>query len=90
MHLLWEFNKKYLGQSDYDPTAASLGKSFYDAYLSISSIGNDIRPNATLSPRPLSPRDLLCSSFGKPSTSHSFVQGACFKTSYVLILKSGF
>jgi hypothetical protein len=45
MDLLREFNKKYLGQSDYDPTAASLGKSFYDAYLSLSPVGNDIRLN---------------------------------------------
>jgi hypothetical protein len=37
MDLLREFNKKYLGQSDYDPTAASLGKSFYDDYLSLSA-----------------------------------------------------
>jgi hypothetical protein len=81
MDLLWEFNKKYLGQSDYNPTAASLGKSFYDEYLSLSAIGNDIFPNATSSPQPPSPCDLLQSSFGKPSASHSFVQDACFKTS---------
>jgi hypothetical protein len=90
MDLLREFNKKYLSQSDLDPTIASLGKSFYDAYLSLSAIGNDIRPNATSLPRPPSPRDLLHSSFGKPSASHSFVQDACFETSYVLVLKSGF
>ena len=29
MHLLWEYNKKYLGFMDYDPSAAELGKSFY-------------------------------------------------------------
>jgi hypothetical protein len=90
MDLLWEFNKKYLSQLDYDPAAASLGKSFYDKYLSLSAISNDIHPNATSSPQPPSPRDLLHSSFGKPSASHSFVQDACFKTSYMLILKLGF
>ena len=71
MNLLREFNKKYLGQSDYDPTAASLGKSFYDDYLSLSAVGNDIR-STTTSPRPPPPRILLHSSFGKPSTNHSF------------------
>jgi hypothetical protein len=90
MDLLREFNKKYLSQSDYDPTTASLGKSFYDAYLSLSAVGNDICPNATSSPRPPLPRDLLHSSFGKPSASHSFVQDPCFKTSYVLVFKSVF
>jgi hypothetical protein len=89
MDLLREFNKKYLGQSDYDPTAASLGKSFYDKYLSLSAVGNDIRPT-TASPRPPSPRDLLRSSFGKTSANHSFVQEACFETSFVIVLKSGF
>ncbi len=88
MELLREFNKKYLGQSDYDPTAATLGKSFYDKYLSLSAVGNDIR-STTASPRPLSPRVLLRSSFGKPSANHSFVQDACFETSFGLVLKSG-
>jgi hypothetical protein len=90
MDLLREFNKKYLGQSEYDPTAASLGKSFYEDYLWLSAVGNDIRPNTTSSARPLSPHDLLRSSFCKPSASHSFVQDACFKTSYGLVLKLGF
>ena len=45
MDLLREFNKKYLGQSNYDPTAASLGKLFYDDYLLLSAVGNDIRAN---------------------------------------------
>jgi hypothetical protein len=89
MDLLQEFNKKYLGQSDYDPTAASLGKSFYNEYLLLSAVGNDIRFTTVLS-QPPSPCDLLRSSFGKPSASHSFVQDACFETSYMLILKSGF
>jgi hypothetical protein len=90
MDLLWEFNKKYLSQLDYDPTDASLGKSFYDKYLSLSAVSNDIHPKATSLARPPSPRDLLHSSFGKPSASHSFVQDACFEKSYVLVLKSGF
>jgi hypothetical protein len=90
MNLLWEFNKKYLGQLDYNPTATSLGKSFYDDYLSLSAVCNDIRTNATLSARPPLRGDLFRSSFGKLSTSHSFVQDTCFETSYVLVLKLGF
>jgi hypothetical protein len=90
MDLLWEFNKKYLEQSAYDPTTASLGESFYDAYLSLSPVGNDICHHTTSSPWPPTLRNLLRSSFGKPSTSHSFVIDACFETSYVLVLKSGF
>jgi hypothetical protein len=90
MDLLREFNKKYLGQLDYDPTTVSLGNSLYNAYLSLSAVGNDIRPNATLLPRPPSPCNPFRSSFGKPSASHSFVQNAWFETSYVLVLKLGF
>ena len=89
MDLLREYNKKYLVKSEYDPTAASLGKSFHDEYLSLSAVGNDIHPT-TASPRPPLPHGLLRSSFGKPSASHSFVQDACFETSYVLVLKLGF
>jgi hypothetical protein len=76
MDLLREFNKKYLGQSDYDPTAASLGKSFYDAYLLLYAVGNDIHTNTTSSTQPPLPCNLLRSSFGKPSASHSFIQDA--------------
>jgi hypothetical protein len=36
MHLLEEYNKKNLGCVDYNPSAASLGKSFYERYLSLS------------------------------------------------------
>jgi hypothetical protein len=89
MDLLREFNMKYLGQSEYDPTTASLSKSFYNEFLSLSAVGNDIRPTIASS-RPPSPRALLRSSFGKLSASHSFIQDACFETSYVLVLKSGF
>ena len=37
MELLREFNKKYLGHPDYDPKAASLGRTFYDNYLLLSA-----------------------------------------------------
>jgi hypothetical protein len=52
MHLLWEYNKTYLGYADYDPSAASLGKSFYERYLSLSAIGNDTRANDASSHTP--------------------------------------
>ena len=90
MRLLTEFNKKYLGHPDHDPTAASLGKSFYDRYLSLSTVGNDTRANDAPPQRPPAPRTLLRSSFGRPSANHSFNQEACFETTYVLVLKSGF
>ena len=90
MRLLTEFNKKYLGNPDHDPTVASLGKSFYDRYLSLSAVGNDTRANDAPPQRPPAPRTLLRSSFGRPSANHSFNQEACFETTYVLVLKSGF
>jgi len=64
MEFLWEFNKKYLGHPEYDSTASSLGKLFHNAYLALSSIGNDIHTNECT---------LLCLSFGQPSTNHSFL-----------------
>ena len=59
MGLLREFNKKYLGHPDYDPKAASLGKTFYDNYLSLSTVGIDIHTNDAHLPRPPSPWVLL-------------------------------
>jgi hypothetical protein len=90
MELLWEFNKKYLGHSDYDPKAAFLGKLLYDNYLSLSAISNDICTNDAPSPQPPLLCEILCLSFGRPSANHSFYQEARFKTTYVLIIKSGF
>jgi hypothetical protein len=43
MRLLREYNKKYLGYANYDPSTASLGESFYARYLSLSAVGNDTR-----------------------------------------------
>jgi hypothetical protein len=45
MRLLRDFNKKYLGHEDYDPNAASLGKSFFDNYISLAAISNDTTIN---------------------------------------------
>ena len=70
MHLLHEYNKKYLGYADYDPTAASLGKSFYDNYLLLTAIGNDISNKDSTSKTlvaPPSANALLRGTFGRPS-----------------------
>ena len=64
MHLLRDFNKKYLGHEDYDPNAASLGKSFCDNYLSLAALGNDTTHNGKPPPRLPSPHDLSRSLFG--------------------------
>jgi hypothetical protein len=45
MRLLREYNKKYLGYANYDPSTASLGESFYARYLSLSAVGNDTHAN---------------------------------------------
>ena len=59
MRLLCEYNKKYLGFANYDPSTASLGESFYACYLSLSAIGNDACANAAPSTTRPSPRTLL-------------------------------
>ena len=59
MRLLREYNKKYLGQENYDPSTASLGESFYTRYLSLSAVGNDAYTNdapSTMRPSPHSLR----------------------------------
>ena len=90
MHLLWEYNTKYLSYTDYDPSAASLGKLFYEHYLSLSAVGNDTRANDASSRMPPLPHNLLRKYFGRPSNNHGFHQTACFETAYIIILKSGF
>jgi hypothetical protein len=89
MHLLRDFNKKYLGHEDSDPNATLLGKSFYDNYLSLAAVGNDTTYKGKPPPRLPTPHDLH-SLFGRPSKNHSFLQDACFETSYVIVLKAGF
>jgi hypothetical protein len=89
MRLLREYNKKYLGYANYDPSTASLGESFYARYLSLSAVGNDTRANdAPPTMRP-PPSTLLQNTFGCPSPDHSFHQQACFETAFITILKSG-
>ena len=87
MCLLREYNKKYLGQANYNPSTASLRESVYTRYLSLSAVGNDARANdAPSTTRPL-PRTLCQKTFGRPSPNHCFYQQACFKTAFVDILK---
>ena len=82
MRLRCEYNKKYVGYANYDPSAASLGESFYVRYLSLSAIGNDTRANdASPTTRPVH-RALLRKPFGRTSPHHSFHQQACFETAY--------
>ena len=90
MHLLREYNKKYLGYANYDPSTSSLGDSFYVRYLSLSAIGNDTCANNVSPTTRPSPRALLRKPFGCTSPHHSFHQQACFETAYVPIIKSGF
>jgi hypothetical protein len=52
MELLQEFKKKYLGHLDYNPKAVSLGEMFYDDYLVLSAVCNDICTNGAQSPQP--------------------------------------
>ena len=81
MHLLREYNKKHLGYADYDPSAASLGKSFYKNYLLLSAIGNDIYANDmahTIPGSPPSLNALLRGTFGRPRENHAFHQQECF------------
>ena len=83
MHLLKEFNHKYFGYADYNPSAAALGQSFFDEYLSLATIGNYIsttRKNGTQLVSPPSPTAFIRGSFGRPSKNHAFHQKACFET----------
>ena len=59
MRLLREYNKKYLGYTNYDPSTASLGESFYARYLSLSAVGNDAHANDAHSTMRPSPHTLL-------------------------------
>ena len=76
MHLLKEYNKKYLGSVDYDSVAAVLTRA--------NEAGDT--PQGT----PPTPSALLQGTFGHPSKNHAFHQEAGFKITYVLVLKSGF
>jgi hypothetical protein len=91
MHLLREFNKKYLIHVDYGPTTASLGNSFYDCYLLLSAISNDDTCATGSAPHQLPmPCKLLCLSFRHliSNPNLSFNQEACFKITHVFVLKS--
>lgn len=83
MELLWEYNAKYLGYTDYDLTRAALGEAFYTSFLFLATLGNDIGP--TISPGfwktrnvPPKPHTILTQGFAKPSQDHLFHQEASF------------
>jgi hypothetical protein len=93
MRLLEEYNHKSLGYADSDPSAVTLGKSFFDKYLSHATIGKNIgttRKNDTHLALPPSPTALIRGSFGQPNANHAFHQPACFKTTYAIVLKRRF
>ncbi len=94
LSLLREYNKKYLGLPNYDPHRAMLGEKFYKSYLSLATVGNDIITDCAPGTNPRAsiptPHQLMTRGFGTPSLSHSFHQEPTFKTTYVVVVKSGF
>ena len=84
---LQEFNKKYLGDSKCEATAAAFGELFYSNLTSC----NDVLLDTPLWKRELPTRlDLLRTKFGKQDLNHSFAQEACFETTLLHILCSGY
>lgn len=84
---LTEFNKKYLGASDYDVTAAALGEIFYSNLTTC----NDALLDTPLWTRGLPTRlDLFRTKFGRQDLNHSFGQEACFETTLLHTLCSGY
>jgi hypothetical protein len=87
---LREFNKKYLGITNYDEQKAQLGETFYSSLLSTATShcygGNDNSWKADIPPRHL----LWRNQFGRPDINHSFHQIPCFETTAIHIIKSGF
>ena len=97
---LREYNKKILGDEQFDARAAALGESFF-ASLSFPALSND----ATILAGPLyhnhcddiswrrtlpTPHALRASGFGKPDLLHSFLVEPCLETSLYPILHSGY
>jgi hypothetical protein len=87
-HLL-EFNKKYMGLEDYDDTKAQLGELFYN---NLTSVCNDVHHRDQPDWKKTLPAclDLLSDGFGQPDLNHSFSQEACFETTVLHTLCSGF
>ena len=84
---LAEFNKKYLGLSDYDTTAAALGESFYSR---LTATRDDILLLVPWTASLPSKSALRLTAFGRSDTDHSFTQEASFETCLLPLLKSGY
>lgn len=87
-HHLQEFNKKLLGDKDYDVTAAALGEIFYSSLTTCNDVLFE-RP-AWHSTMPTRTQLFRRTTFGKPDLNHSFAQEACFETTLLHTLCSGF
>ena len=87
-HHLQEFNKKLLGNKDYDVTAAALGEIFYSSLTTCNDVLFE-RP-AWHSTMPTRTQLFRRTTFGKPDLNHSFAQEACFETTLLHTLCSGF
>jgi hypothetical protein len=48
MHILMEYNRQYLGYTDYDPSDVALGETFNIKYILLSTLGNGISTNPVL------------------------------------------
>ena len=84
---LTKFNKKYLGASDYDVTAAALGEIFYSNLTTC----NDALLNTPRWRQKLPTRlNLFRTKFGQQDLNHSFGQEACFETTLLHTLCSGY
>ncbi len=84
---LAEFNKKYLGLSDYDTTAAALGESFYSR---LTATRDDILLLVPWTASLPSKSALRLTAFGRSDPDHSFTQEASFETCLLPLLKSGY
>jgi hypothetical protein len=82
-----EFNKKYLGLSDYDTTAAALGESFYSH---LTATCDDILRSVLWTTSLPSKTALRLTAFGRPDMNHLFTQEASFETCLLPLLKSGY
>jgi len=84
---LAEFNKKYLGLSDYDTTAATLGELFYSNLIATRDDILRLVPWTVSLP---SKTSLRLTAFGRSDANHSFTQEASFETCLLPLLKSGY
>ncbi len=78
-----------MGLEDYDNTKAQLGELFYN---NLTSVCNDVHHRDQPDWKKTLPTrlDLLSDGFGQPDLNHSFSQEACFETTVLHTLCSGF